>query len=227
MGLTPALSGLACVFAKPPLPGAVKTRLVPPLTAPQAAALAGAFFEDTLDMLRGVPALTPVVATTGPWPAAFDSLLGDLLVWQQGGGDLGERMERVLRRALDHAPVAVAIGTDSPGLPAERLKEAVAALQQSDAVLGPSEDGGFYLIGLRRCTRGLLAELPWSAADTCVRTEERLQAWGLRTARLKEHFDVDRPEDLTRLEQALRAGSCSARATAEWFVGLRRPGVTR
>ena len=142
--------------------------------------------------------------------------------WLQGDGDLGARLERVLRRALTRAPKALAIGADSPGLPLRLIEAAHAALDAADAILGPCDDGGFYLLGLRRCPPGLLADLPWSLEGTHRATLARLRHRGLETIELDPWFDVDREEDLARLERLIAEGSVVAPATASAIARLRR-----
>lgn len=184
-----------CIFAKPPIAGEVKTRLAEPA---RAAELARAFLADTCDAVRAVPWADAIVATTGP----LDS---SVLTWPQGDGDLGARVERVLRRALASAPIAIAIGADTPGLPREFLDRARGALTTADAAIGPTDDGGFYLLALRRCPDGLLTDLPWSRSDTFAATLARLHDRGLSTVVLDSWFDVDRPHDLERLRALLNA----------------------
>lgn len=209
-------AGVICVFAKPPRPGLAKTRLAPMLGAGGAAELARAFLLDTCAPLRARRDARVVLATTGPFDAALDAQLG-LPCWPQGEGDLGARLERVLQRALTGAPWAIALGGDSPGRPPGLTDDAIAALAdpEVDAVLGPSDDGGFYLLGLRRCPPGLLAELPWSSATTGAATLARLASAGLRTRVLGPWFDVDEPADLQRLDELIAQGAIAAPATAE------------
>lgn len=191
-----------CLFAKPPRAGEAKTRLVPALGAEGAAALAGAFLEDTWALLASLPWARPVLSSPVAWPAALLPSPAPQ-VWLQGEGDLGTRLERILARALQQLPLALALGADSPGLPPGHLAQARAALADVDAVLGPSADGGFYLLGLRRALPpGALAGLPWSAPDTLLHTEARLRALGLSVALAPPYFDVDTPEDLAHLRTA-------------------------
>lgn len=198
-----------CVFAKPPLPGQVKTRLGQTQGARRAAALAGAFIRDTLTGLARVPWATPVVATTGP----LDGVVAGVPQWLQGDGDLGARLERVFARALGGADRAYALGADSPGLPPAFLDEADRRLRHADAVLGPADDGGFYLLGLRRCPPGLLRDLPWSAPTTRAAVEARLTSAGLRVAHAPSWFDVDDEPGLRRLAAMVRARRADAPAT--------------
>jgi hypothetical protein len=221
----PLAAACVCVFAKPPRAGSVKTRLAGEVGAQGAARLARAFFADTWALVARTAWARPVAAVNGPFPLAARG--DDCTVWRQGGGDLGLRMERVLRRALREAPFAIALGSDSPGLPRQRLEAARVRLAACDAVLGPAEDGGFYLLGLRRCPRGLLRELPWSSADTFARTCERLRARGLSVAILPGWFDVDRPADLARLRRLLAGRRIHAPHTRRALRHIDRPAPGR
>ncbi len=209
-----------CIFVKPPLPGSVKTRLTPFLTAGETASLAAAFFEDTFALARSCEWARVVVACEGD-PSPLEITTGTE-VWPQGTGDLGERMERVLSLALEGGDSAIAIGTDSPGLPRRFLDAARRKLVGHDAVIGPSEDGGFYLLGLRRCPSGLLHGLPWSTATTRERLLERLRSSGITVAEVEPWFDVDEPADLRRLAGLLREESVFAPKTARLLTCLTK-----
>lgn len=213
-----------CVFAKPPRPGLVKTRLAAAVGEGHAAALARAFFQDTWSAVKSLPWAKGVLATTEPAAGEWVGAEG-ATTWPQGSGDLGDRLERILRRALDGTPVALAIGTDTPGLPPILFSRARSALGDADAVLGPCEDGGFYLLGLRRCPPGLLRDLPWSAPETFMRTLSRLRERGLRTAVIAPWFDVDRPADLACLHALIARGELHAPATARALEPVARAGL--
>ncbi len=129
----------------------------------------------------------------------FPVAVPDANHWLQGHGDLGERIERILRRGLEQAPAAIAVGADSPLLTPAHLGSAMAALDDYDAVIGPCLDGGFYLLGLRECPPGLLANIPWSSSETAPAVIDRITRRGWRLACLETLFDVDTPEDLMRL----------------------------
>ncbi len=202
-----------CVFAKPPRPGEAKTRLIGELDEGGAAALAEAFFLDTWAAVSRIDWAQPVLATTDVTAPEW-KLPPGMMIWPQGQGDLGHRLERVLRRALETHPIAIAVGTDAPGLPVALLGAARDGLGTSDAVLGPSDDGGFYLLGVRRYPAGLLDGIPWSTSETFVRTQGRLRASGLKTTVLPPWFDVDRPGDLDRLRSLVLSGRISAPETA-------------
>ncbi|MDZ4753326.1 MAG: TIGR04283 family arsenosugar biosynthesis glycosyltransferase [Phycisphaerae bacterium] len=212
-----------CIFAKPPVQGFVKTRLAAEIGATRATELARAFLVDTGTAMRAIGWAETIVATTGALERGLEAEVG-VPVWPQGDGDLGARMERVLARALTDAPIAIAVGTDSPGLRARVFDEARAALTTADAVIGPTDDGGFYLLGLRRCPPGLLADLPWSAPTTYAETSARLRAWGLSVVELGRWFDVDRADDLSRLHTLLDTGGIFAPATRA-VLGVPRVSI--
>ena len=218
--------GCICVFAKPPRPGTVKTRLTSVLGDEGAAALARAFLLDTWSTVTRVSGVDVVLAATEvdapEWPS-----LDVAEVWPQGAGTLGDRLERVLRRALHAHPFAIAIGTDIPGLPLSRLDDACEALRTADAVLGPADDGGFYLIGVSTCPHGLLDTVPWSASDTCARALERFGHHHLTTTVIDPWFDVDEPADLDALRRRIRDGTIHAPETARILGEATATGSSR
>lgn len=199
------------VFAKAPVAGRVKTRLVPAVGRDGATRLATALLEDTLEALLAFGRAAPILAVDDA--SAFRGR--GLPLVGQGKGDLGERLERVLGRGLERVPAVVAVGSDTAGFPAALLEESFSALERVDAVLVPAEDGGFTLLGLRRCPPGLLRGLSWSGPATLQDTEARLRARGLSVVRTNRWFDVDGPADLARLRVELSEGTVQARHTAE------------
>ena len=205
-----------CVFAKAPEPGRVKTRLIGTLGSEGSAKLAAAMFQDTWKVVSECMGARPVLATgtAGGFPVAIES--DD--IWLQGDGDLGMRLEKILRRALGCACAAIAVGADSPALTTVHLQTAMRALEHQDAVIGRSADGGFYLLGLRQCTEGLLAQLPWSTCETARATVHRMREKGLTIYELSPLFDVDTPGDLDVLLEYLRANPSAAPATRAWCI---------
>lgn len=210
---------IIAILVKAPRPGDVKTRLAAEMGHESAARLARAFFEDTLSTAVAVTDARVAVVVAGD-PALLPTLPAAVSVWPQGEGELGARMERALRRALAEAPRAIVIGTDAPGLPPALLLSAVRATA-CDAVLGPADDGGFYLLGVDRCPSGLLEALPWSSASTLASTQARLEDRGYRVHVLPSWFDVDTPADLARLRRSLAAGEMRAPRTE----ALLRDGI--
>jgi hypothetical protein len=205
-------------MAKAPVPGRVKTRLCPPLTEEQAASLAHGFLLDALARARTLAAAALYLAYSPPdAEAIFQEIAGEgITCLPQEGDDLGQRMDRLSRRLLAAGHPAVAIiGTDTPTLPVSVLADALDRLAggHADLVLGPSEDGGYYLIGMRRPLHGIFADIAWGGPTVLADTRERAAGLGLKVSLLQPWFDVDTPEDLARLRDALRAEPASAEQT--------------
>lgn len=208
-----------CIFAKPPVAGAVKTRLIPAVGAERAAELAEAFLQDTLAVVRKFGWVEPVIAATAPFAREY---LHGHPMWIQPGGDLGVRLEAILRRALLEHQMAFALGADSPGLPVNCLEQARNHLASYDAVLGPSTDGGFYLIGVKHCPPGLLNGIEWSKPTTMQQTISRLRQKGLSVVLLPQWFDVDTVVELARLECLLEERTIDCPHTQAVLEGIRR-----
>jgi uncharacterized protein len=200
-----------CVFAKPPVAGRVKTRLAEAIGDQAAAELAAAMLRDVWESVCRVEEIMPVLAASEQ--GVFPQALRFAPVWLQGEGDLGARMEHIFRRGLEQAPAVIAVGSDVPQLTASHVRDALRELQGADAVIGPSPDGGYYLLGLKRCPEGLLADLSWSCSQTRQETEGRLRSYGFRVATLEELSDVDVLADLAELKNGLPCGS----ATSAWL----------
>mmetsp|Transcript_323 Transcript_323/g.857 ORF Transcript_323/g.857 Transcript_323/m.857 type:complete len:250 (-) Transcript_323:111-860(-) len=213
-----------CVFAKPPRPGRAKTRLAAKIGDEAACSLATAFISDFIALASKYPWAYPVLATTedglpeDSFPAAaFPVGVSPRSVprWVQPDGDLGAKIEGIVRRGLEKAEAVICCGADSPGRPEERLEMAAQALRDgSDAVLGPTEDGGYDILALKGCPEGLLAELPWSQPTTFDASRRRLEERGLRVAVLERWWDVDEVEDLERLRTLLATEAGAMRAPA-------------
>jgi len=210
-----SIEAMICIFAKPPVAGQVKTRLAAAIGLEAAARLARAFLEDTIESVQTLPWAQAALATTEDVEAGVPVLL-------QGEGDLGARIERVLAAALERAPAAIAIGADTPALPTRFLESARTALRDADAAIGPAEDGGFYLLALRRCPAGLLGDLPWSSVNTLQATLNRFRVSGLRTWLLDPWFDVDRIEDMERLRTLIAQRMVIAPRTERVLADLPR-----
>lgn len=202
-----------CVFAKAPKAGQVKTRLAAVVGASLATQYARAFLLDSIALAAQLKPKRVILALSGD-AADLPTVPQDIEIWSQGEGDLGERMERILRRALTDCSSALVIGTDSPGLPGSFLEQAIWRMTTCDAVLGPADDGGYYLLGLKTCPVGLLGNLPWSSSTTRLRTVERLRSFGLTVEFTERWFDVDVATDLVRLRTLIDEGGIVAPYTA-------------
>ena len=200
------------VIAKAPLAGRSKTRLTPPCTPEQAAALAGAALADTLAAVAATPAQRRVVVLDGE-PGAW--LPAGLEVIAQRGGGLGERLAAAF---LDVGGPALIVGMDTPQLTPALLAQALAELRGADAVLGAAPDGGYWAIGLRRADDAVFAGVPMSEPTTCAVQRERLCALGLQTRELPALRDVDEIDDALAVA-ALAPDTRFARALAAMDLG--------
>ena len=176
------------VLAKEPVAGRVKTRLCPPLTPGQAADVARAALEDTLDAVRGVPAARRILVLDGGYAADGFEVL------PQRGGPMPERLAAAFDD-VDPAQPALLVGMDTPQLTPALLQQAVDRLSEHEAVLGFAEDGGWWALGLRRPDGSLLREVPTSRDDTGALQLAALQAVGLEPHLLPALRDVDTAED--------------------------------
>jgi uncharacterized protein len=190
-----ALAAQIVVIGKAPVPGRVKTRLTPPFSPGQAAQLAEAALADTLAAAAQVSVTRRVLALDGRpggWlPAGFE-------VTAQRGDGLDQRIAAALDDAYARLPVPlVLIGTDTPQVTPGLLASAIRPLVQgtADAAFGPSADGGFWLLGLRRPDPGLVAGVPMSEPVTGAVQLARLEAAGLRVRTLPCVVDVDEAAD--------------------------------
>jgi len=196
------MSTALIVFAKAPVAGAVKTRLIPALGAEAAAALAARLLAHTVaaGMAAGFDHVELCVAPDTSHPAFGALAAAHLLVLTvQGEGDLGARMDRALTRVLRHHHHAVLIGTDAPALDAARLRDAAQALRSADAVFVPALDGGYALVGLQRPQPALFQGIAWSTAQVMAQTRARALAAGLTWAERDPVSDIDEPADLVHL----------------------------
>jgi len=198
------------VMAKAPMPGRVKTRLCPPCTLDEAAALAEAALVDTLAAALASSTDRVVLALDGrpgPWLPAGVEVVG------QRGSGFGERLAAAWS---DIGGPALQIGMDTPQVTPALLDQASAVLEApgTDAVLGPAEDGGWWSIGLRHTDPAVFVGVPMSRPDTGARQMARLRELGLRTATLPSLRDVDTIADAhevaalapdTRFAAAVRA----------------------
>ena len=188
--------------------GRTKTRLCPPLTPEQAAALYEALLRDTIHLAAGWEGVQLAIAVTPPEATdLFErwSPPGTILL-PVTGVDIGHCLDQVLGRLLarGHAQ-AMALNSDGPTLPAGYLRQAVACLARADVVLGPGEDGGYYLIGLKKPHPDLFRGIDWSTERVTAQTLARAEALGLAVALLPAWYDVDTASDLERLRAEIAA----------------------
>lgn len=227
------------VMAKAPVEGEVKTRLIGTLGAASAMKLYVAFLNDTFALAEAVrdeieaeaeeaeiDYTMSVVLNYSPAGAeeAFEQVEreGSLMMTQRGA-DLGERLTNCFDElfAAGYESVVV-IGGDSPTLPGEYLADAFDALEdENTVVIGPTTDGGYYLIGLRQLHRRLFADIPWSTDQAFAITQQRANESGLKIVLLPEWYDVDTPEALAQLKTDLKADTETAPFTRRFLKLLK------
>jgi uncharacterized protein len=217
------------VFAREPIAGTTKTRLIPRLGANHAAALARAFMLDTIAKARATGRRV-VIAGDAPHGVKRSvyfrqlALRFDATLIDQGDGTLGVRMRRTLAPFCSSG--AVLIGTDIPSLPATRLGQSFALLRQSPVILGPSVDGGYYLLGVRGALPDIFRGLRWGNSGVLAQTISRLRGTGTDYALIDGWYDVDRWSDLLVLAAELhlmpraRTHPCPATAQTLERLGL-------
>ncbi len=201
------------VFAKNPIPNQVKTRLLPKLSAEQAALLYRAFLTDWCEKLTELSNVDLVVAYTPPGSQPdLQILIGeDVTYIPQIGTDLGTRLTSATQWASENGyEKIVIVGSDSPTLPLSYILEAIAGLDSRDIAIGPSMDGGYYLIGfsiesLNKIVPSIFEEIAWSTPQVFQQTIERIDTVKATLKLLPPWYDVDTPEDLAFLHAHLSA----------------------
>jgi hypothetical protein len=188
------------VFARVPVAGQVKTRLIPALGADGAADLHARLVESTLARARRAGAASVRLWLDGD-PAGYAAPPG-VAVSTQSGSDLGARMHHAFVATLARAAACVLIGTDCPALQPHHLREAFETLDSHDVVLVPAEDGGYVLVGLTVPQPRLFEDMAWGEPTVLAATRVRIDAAGLRAAFLDPLPDLDTPADLARARAA-------------------------
>ena len=219
----PPAPALLCVFARAPEPGRVKTRLG--LDGQAAAALHLALCDDTCRLTRGLAARRQLAVASDATDRSLVALAEreGMDVMAQRGEDLGERLHAAIDEGLrDGADRVVVIGSDAPHAPPALIAEALAALDKVDCVLGPAEDGGYWLVGARRPLPTLFAGIAWGTDAVLAQSLERLAAAGASWRLVGGCWDVDTPADLARLARLLVDDPAGAPAT---YAALAELGI--
>lgn len=193
---------LVAVFARAPVAGRVKTRLIPAIGATRAAKLHARLVRAAVRTARA--AHCGPVELHASEPHSFFAFAG-APVRLQRGADLGDRMHHAVACGLRRHRGVILIGSDAPALRPHDLRQAARLLHAGyDAVLSPAEDGGYALIALSRVSPSLFREIAWGTSLVWAQTVARLEAAGYRWRAVRKVWDVDRPEDLRRLEKVRR-----------------------
>lgn len=205
------------LFGRLPEAGRTKTRLEPAVGPEGATRLYTAFLHDAvrLALACGVDERELWVPDRPDAIARLEVEVPGIPVRLQSSGDLGERLRAAFHTAFEEgADAVVVVGTDHPTLPQGRIDEAFGALRTADVAIGPTEDGGYYAIGLRRycwpVAEGLFVGAPWSRPNLTPWTRRRARRLDLAYFDLPEWYDVDRPEDIERLRRDIDPGSRTA-----------------
>lgn len=190
------------IFAKAPIPGFAKTRLIPALGEAGAAQLAQKLLFNTVE--NGLAAnfdITELCATPSPEHSIWKELaIANHITWTaQGDGDLGERLARASKRAIDRGESVLLIGTDCPQLTPIILQQAAAALLKTKAVIIPATDGGYTLLGLTEFHPSIFEGIAWSTESVFINTVQRLQKLQWQVTVMEHLHDIDEPSDLCML----------------------------
>ncbi|MEJ2512219.1 MAG: TIGR04282 family arsenosugar biosynthesis glycosyltransferase [Anaerolineales bacterium] len=209
-------SNTLLVVAKQPAPGQTKTRLCPPLTYEQAATLYDCFLRDTLQIMRQVPNVQRgLVYLPNDAREYFHKLAPDMELTCQRGMTLGERLDNLLTDSLHNGSQrVVVINSDSPTLPAAYLSQAFDDLAKADVVLGPTQDGGYYLIGIKQPQPDLLHKVQMSTPHVLADTLALAESSGLTVSLLPTWYDVDTIEDLVKLDNEIADINAKGKAPA-------------
>ena len=186
------------IFAKAPVPGSVKTRLIPLLGEVGAARLAQRMLADTVENALAAGLATPELCAT-PHPddsAWLGHLPAGVRLSDQGPGDLGQRLAAAAKRVIDCDERILLIGTDCPELDGKRLGEAAFRLESHDAMIHPARDGGYVLLGLVRTDPSLFEDIAWSTNTVAATTIARIEALGWSLFVGDVLSDIDQPADL-------------------------------
>lgn len=203
------------VFAKAPVPGAVKTRLQPTVSAEDAAKLQAFFIQQTLSMVAEMQEVDVDLCcfpeVTHPVFLQSTQQYG-IAIKQQQGNDLGERMANAIQEALATHQQVVVIGTDCPELTAAHLREAFLRLEQgARAVIGPASDGGYVLLGLQCFSPSLFTNINWGSDRVLSETRTKLRELGWKWDELPGLRDIDTPDDLLEFPAVVKEAGLSLR----------------
>jgi rSAM/selenodomain-associated transferase 1 len=206
------------VFAKLPVPGRVKTRLIPALGAPGACELHTDLVERTLALAvcAGVPVELwldgePDHPSVTAWCNRYQ-----LRVRCQRGADLGARMQQAIRQTLRTSRSVLVLGCDCVTLTSGDLRSALQCMRSLDAVVAPARDGGYVMLGVSRSADELLQRIPWGTSHVLAVTRRRMRALGWRCRVLRWQHDVDRPADLPRAQRELDRAKLADFVASAW-----------
>ncbi len=195
------------IFAKYPEPGEVMTRLCPPITPEEAARIQRACIRLLCERAFRSWSVRPVlVISPDDAEDCFREFANPYVpMMPQGDGDLGDRLTRAAKAEFDEGTTQLLIiGTDSPTITDDMIAAAQKKLKVSDVVVGPCDDGGFYLLGLKRFDDQMFKDIEWGSDRVTAQAVERSKSCGMKVGMLKPWYDIDRPADLQRAAKDMR-----------------------
>ena len=196
------------IMAKKPQVGRTKTRMCPPLTPIEAAQLYEALLRDSIALASNLEGIDLAIAITPPDATTYFKRIsppGTLLIPVECV-DIGDCLSQVLGNLLEMGyPKVLAFNADGPTIPPQYIQTAVHQLDNDEVVLGPSEDGGYYLVGMKQLHPQIFSDIAWSTPQVLAQTMDKIEALGLRAGLLPPWYDVDTDSDLARLQDELAA----------------------
>jgi len=196
------------IMAKEPKVGRTKTRLCPPLSPVEAARLYEALLRDSIAFASSLEGIDLAIAVTPAESTGYFERIsppGTLLLPIECV-DIGDCLTQVLGKCLTlDYPKVLAFNADGPSVPPQYIHSAVHLLDKNDVVLGPSEDGGYYLVGIKQLYPQIFTDIAWSTPQVLAQTMDKIEAHGLRTGLLPTWYDVDNGAGLARLQDELEA----------------------
>ena len=209
-------------FTRVPKPGVTKTRLLPVLAPEQCAALHWSFLKDLADVYAGMDAHLFVAYTPDPDWEQLKSVFPDAGFLPQNGQDLGKRMYRAIRTVLELGYESVVLtGADLPMMGTAHLESGFAALEDADIAMGPTSDGGYYLIGMKQPHKSVFHVEGYGGSSVWENTVAAAENAGLTVAAAMTCDDVDTPEDLRQLAASVNP----ATHTGKYLEILKQEGV--
>lgn len=204
------------VFAKEPVRGKVKTRLNGYLSGEECLNLYKAFLKDTIELAKKIKCENKILAyDSSKSPELLKEFSGKFSLYKQKGRNLGHRMHNAFEYATKRkADKIIIIGSDTPTLPVSFIERAFEHLDRFDVVLGPSRDGGYYLIGLKKPCLGIFRGIKWSTESVLKNTTRNIQNLKKNIVLLEEWYDVDERRSLMRLKQDLKKEK--DKSVAQW-----------
>ena len=216
------------IIAKEPQIGTTKTRLSPPLELSQAAALFEAMLDDTIDLVSSLNGIDLAVAVTPPESVGYferKTPPGTIFI-PVTCIDIGDCLKQVFEELFSRGyPKVIAFNSDGPSLPKAYIRKAIQLLDENDVVFGPSDDGGYYLVGLNEIQAELFNDIQWSTAQVMEQSLARAEIANLRVALLPEWYDVDTAGDLRRLLEEIRRYPANKLKQTRRFFEQLPPGL--